>query len=169
MSLLKPYHWKGLVRQLFKISTALGLLLLASLFSACTQDATNVNSTGPATQTTNSTGATKTQSASTSPTTPSSSPSKNSENYLTAAPNPVPAGSGAGTTKISWRTTYSPSDQVHVYAVGLDGKEALFATGSEGSQAAPWITADAPVEFRLYGGTDANKKLIDKITVSRNK
>ena len=44
MSLLSTNYHYGLVCYIFKISTALGLLLLASLFSACNEVATNSTS-----------------------------------------------------------------------------------------------------------------------------
>ncbi len=147
MSLLSTNYHYGLVCYIFKISTALGLLLFASLFSACNEVATN----------------------STSPSQTAASTAGSRENYVTATPNPIPAGSGAGTTTISWRTTNLPPDQIHIFVAKPDGTEDLFSTGSEGSETVPWITADAPVEFRLYNGTGENRKLLDKTTVIRNK
>lgn len=92
---------------------------------------------------------------------------KKEGNYVTATPNPVPSGPGNGTTTIAWRTEGLPAHEVHVFVVGVDGKENLFSTGSEGSQAAPWISADSPHEFRLYSGSGANRKLLDKVVVTR--
>jgi hypothetical protein len=168
MSRLRTRYGKRLVWHLSKINMTIGLLLAVFLFSSCTATDTNQNSSTPPAQTNSSPGKAEIPNASTPAAAPSNSPPK-SGNYLAAAPNPVPASLGPGTTMISWHSTNIPSEQVHVYVVGIDGKEALFATGSEGSQAAPWITANAPVEFRLYSGSGAKKKLLDKITVTMNK
>lgn len=103
---------------------------------------------------------------------PANSPPTNSAavkkegNYITANPNPVPAGPGNGTTTVVWRTVDIPAQEVHVFVVGADGKENLFATMPEGSQAAPWISAVH--EFRLYSGSGAGRKLLDKVVVTRN-
>lgn len=95
------------------------------------------------------------------------SPVKKDGNYITASPNPVPAGSGNGTTTITWYTKGTGAAKVQIYVVGQDGKEVLFAAGSEGSQDAAWISSAAPLgfEFRLY----ADKKLLDSVVVTRNK
>jgi hypothetical protein len=53
---------------------------------------------------------------------------------------------------------------VHVYVYTPDGKEALFTTGSVGSQEAPWISA--PTEFRLVSGSGPDKKTLDTVTVT---
>jgi len=58
---------------------------------------------------------------------------------------------------------------VHVFVVAADGNELLFATAPEGSKDVPWISADAPFEFRLYRGSGTDKKLLDKVIVTRNK
>ena len=169
MSRLRTRYGKGLVGHLSEINMTLGLLFAVLLFSGCTESETNQNSSTPPAQTNSSPANVAIQNASPPTAAPSSSPLKKGDHSLTATPNPVPAGSGTGTTIIAWRTTDIPSEQVHVYVIGLDGKETLFATGSEGSQAAPWITTDVPVEFRLYSGSGAKRKLLDKITVTRNK
>jgi 4-amino-4-deoxy-L-arabinose transferase-like glycosyltransferase len=90
-------------------------------------------------------------------------------NYIIATPNPVPAGPEVGTTNIIWRTKNIQPLEVHVYVVGIDGNEHLFATGSEASQRAPWITSDQQYEFRLYSGSGADRKLLDKVVVTRDK
>jgi len=169
MSRLRTRYGKGLVGHLSEINMTLGLLFAVLLFSGCTEPETNQNSSTPPPQTNSSPANVAIQNASPPTAAPSSSPLKKGDHSLTATPNPVPAGSGTGTTIIAWRTSDIPSEQVHVYVIGLDGKETLFATGSEGSQAAPRITADVPVEFRLYSGSGAKRKLLDKITVTRNK
>ena len=91
------------------------------------------------------------------------------DNYITANPNPVPAGPENGTTTITWQTKGLTAVDVHVFVVGGDGIERLFATGSDGSQTAPWIISDAPAEFSLVYGSGADRKLLDKIVVTRNK
>lgn len=83
---------------------------------------------------------------------------------LVATPNPVPAGAGVGTTTITWSTGNSSSGQVYVSENG--GREKLFAEGTKGSQAAPWISAGT-YEFRLYAGK-ANQKPLATVKVTRN-
>jgi len=108
-----------------------------------------------------------TQGPSNSPSAPS--PVVKKDNYIKATPNPVPAGPGNGTTTISWATKDIPAVDVHVFVVAADGNELLFATAPEGSKDVPWISADAPFEFRLYRGSGTDKKLLDKVIVTRNK
>lgn len=87
-------------------------------------------------------------------------------NYITAAPNPVSSGGLTGKTTISWGTKGIPGLDVHVFVYDLSGNEVgMFATGSVGSQEAPWISA--PTEFRLYQGMGSDKKLLDSVTVTR--
>ena len=124
-----------------------GLLLLSLLLSmSCTPSNTTINSSSP-----------------------TNSPVVKKDNYIKATPNPVPAGPGNGTTIIAWRTAGLTAVDVHVFVVAADGNELLFATAPEGSKDAPWISADAPFEFRLYYGSGADKKLLDKVIVTRNK
>ena len=69
---------------------------------------------------------------------------------LLATPNPVPPGSGLGTTVISWRTWPSVGARV---VLSKDGEgEVLFAEGEQGSSTAAWIEAGHSYEFRLYDG-----------------
>ncbi len=88
---------------------------------------------------------------------------------IKADPNPVPAGPGLGKVKISWNTG---SDVVPV-AITVTSKaepEVAFSGGEKvGATEAPWIQAGVDYDFRLYVGTGANKKLIDHVTVTRNK
>jgi hypothetical protein len=80
--------------------------------------------------------------------------------FLHADPNPVPSGTPNGKTTITWATG---SDAVgDVYVVGA-GKETLFASGTEGSQDAPWIHPGSN-EFRLYKQED--RKLLAQLTVT---
>lgn len=97
----------------------------------------------------------------------SASPVAKEGNYVRASPNPVPAGPGNGTTTITWRTKDIGAAKVEIYVVAEGDKELLFASGSEGSQDASWITTVPPLgfEFRLY----ADKNLLDKVVVTRNK
>jgi hypothetical protein len=99
----------------------------------------------------------------------SNSPVKKDGNYITASPNPVPPGpEPQGKTTIAWSTKGLPAQEVHVYVVEGDGPESLFATAPEGSQEAPWIPAGRPIEFRLYSGSGSQRKLLDKVVVTRN-
>ena len=87
-------------------------------------------------------------------------------NYITAAPNPVPVDGLTGKTTITWSTKGIPSLDVHVIIYDASGKEAgLFATGSVGTQEAPWISQ--PTEFRLYQGSGPDRKLLDSVLVTR--
>ena len=81
---------------------------------------------------------------------------------ISAGPNPVPAGSGAGTTTIKWTTGDGTTGKVFVSADGA--QETEFAEGSDGSHDAP-IQAGVAYEFRLYN-SDHTKQL-EKITVTR--
>jgi hypothetical protein len=76
---------------------------------------------------------------------------------LTAAPNPVPAGSGLGSTTISWSTGDGSVGQVYVSEDG--GPEALVTQGQGGSEQANWIRAGTTYEFRLYASRDRAKRL----------
>ena len=104
---------------------------------------------------------------------PKSSPSVQTKvvntegNYITASPNPIPAAPGlTGKTTITWGTKGIPGLDVHVFVYDSSGKEAgMFATGSVGTQEAPWISQ--PTEFRLYQGTGPDRKLLDSVTVTR--
>jgi hypothetical protein len=78
---------------------------------------------------------------------------------LRADPNPVPGGS-VGKTTISWD---SGSEAVGDVYVGGAGNETIFASGTKGSQDAPWI-APGSSEFRLY--THADHKLLAQLTVT---
>jgi len=85
---------------------------------------------------------------------------------ITASPNPVPAGTGKGTSKITWTTGNGKLGQVYVSG---DGKpEKLFATGSDGSQDAPWIRAGVTHEFRLYAGQE-HKEVLASVSVTQRK
>lgn len=70
---------------------------------------------------------------------------------LTASPNPVPAGSGVGTTTITWDTgeDFQPGS---VLVSMNGGEDVLFAYGPSGSQEAPWILSGSTYRFHLYRG-----------------
>jgi len=77
---------------------------------------------------------------------------------LSASPNPVPTQAGRlGSTTISWSTGRPEDGQVYVSEDGQPEK--LFASGSTGSQEAPWIRSGASYEFRLYAGTGHSERL----------
>jgi hypothetical protein len=81
---------------------------------------------------------------------------------INATPNPVLAGSGMGTTTISWTTGDGSNGQIYVSADGEP--EQIFATAPKGSADAAWIQAGKSYEFRLYGAGHA--KLLGKIVVT---
>ncbi len=89
---------------------------------------------------------------------PSKAPEANASTAtITASPNPVPVGQGAGTTTITWNTGDGSAGQVYLSKEG--GPEAIFASGTPGSAAAPWIDVGTTYEFRLYAGTEHTKML----------
>lgn len=90
------------------------------------------------------------------------------EGTIKADPNPVPAGTGNGRTRVSWTTKGNLGGvEVHVSEGGQP--ETLMAQGSEGSVEAPWIQTGVPYEFRLYAGKGSQRKLLNKIEVVRSK
>jgi len=82
---------------------------------------------------------------------------------ITAAPNPVPAVSGAGTTTIKWTTGDGTTGNVFVSETGAEEKP--FTSGPTGSSDAPWIQIGVNYEFRLYNSD--HTKLLAKVTVTR--
>ena len=144
--------WTYLTRDRYRQRPLLSLILVtASVLSGCMSDR---DATSPANA-------------------PKSSPSVQTKvvnkegNYITASPNPIPASGGlTGKTTITWGTKGIPGLDVHVFVYDSSGKEAgMFATGSVGSQEAPWISQ--PTEFRLYQGKGPDRKLLDSVTVTR--
>jgi hypothetical protein len=85
---------------------------------------------------------------------------------ITASPNPVATGEGPGTTTVTWNTGDGSAGQVFVSEDGAP--ETLFASGSAGSVAAPWIQAGKTFEFRLYAGTE-HAKVLAKTQVTGQK
>lgn len=86
---------------------------------------------------------------------------------ISAAPNPVPAGSEKfGKTTISWNTGDGSVGDVYVSTGGAPEK--LFAgKRPKGSLEAAWI-GKGEYEFRLYAGTD-HKKVLATVIVTRLK
>ena len=86
---------------------------------------------------------------------------------ITAAPNPVPAGSEKGKTLITWSAGAGHTGEV--YLVTRDGTEKLFSGHApKGRQEAAFITADRDFEFRLYEGKD-HSKILASVKVTREK
>jgi hypothetical protein len=83
---------------------------------------------------------------------------------LCASPNPVPPGIGLGKTTVSWSCHGTPDAAIYVSGSGIE--EALFASGSHGSQEASWIEAGATYEFSLYKNRDRDTPLA-RISVTR--
>lgn len=89
-------------------------------------------------------------------------------NYITASPNPVKLGGLTGKTMVSWGSQGIPPMDVHIWVHDPTGKElGMFATGSVGSQEAPWISA--PTEFRLVSGSGPDKKTLASVVVTVSK
>jgi hypothetical protein len=100
-------------------------------------------------------GASRTPAAQVSAPVPTSTPAPA---RLTSSPNPVRVDAGRlGTTTIAWSTGRSEDGQVYVSENGQPEK--LFASGTTGSQEAPWIRAGASYEFRLYAGAGHTERL----------
>ena len=99
------------------------------------------------------------------PNAPAASPAASAAT-ITASPNPVTTGEGAGTTTITWNTGDGTAGEVYVLEEG--GSERLFATGATGSVPAAWIQASKTFEFRLYAGTE-HAKVLAKTQVTARK
>jgi hypothetical protein len=93
---------------------------------------------------------------------PQPAPTKGST--VTASPNPVPAGDGFGTTRISWESGRDWG-QVFISENGEPDTK-MFAEGARGAGDAPWIKSGHTYEFRLYAGKD-HSLLLDKVLVTR--
>ena len=83
---------------------------------------------------------------------------------ILANPNPVPAGSGLGTTTITWKTGDGSQGQVYVSQDGAT--ENVFDAGTDGSKEAPWIQTGSSYEFRVYAGSD-HKTQLASVKVTR--
>lgn len=86
---------------------------------------------------------------------------------ISASPNPVPAGSGQGTTTISW-TGDGPTHEVYCSTNGAEEKRVWGPAGKTGSFDVTWINAGAVYEFRLYSGKE-RKELLGTVKVTKNK
>lgn len=85
--------------------------------------------------------------------------------FIWAAPNPVPGGTGPGTTVVRWDSAASDGE---VYISVNGDEERLFFRSAKGSRCAPWINAWGTYVFRLYAGLD-RAELLDAVTVTRRK
>jgi hypothetical protein len=81
---------------------------------------------------------------------------------ITAKPEHVTLTNGTGSTEIDWDT--GDGSVGFVFVTEEDGKPGPFASGSRGTQVAPWIGKRSYV-FELYGD-DQRKTLLAKVTVS---
>lgn len=91
---------------------------------------------------------------------------KSDDGSIKADPNPAPAGEGYGRTTISW-TTKGGIGPVEVHVSERGQPEVLFAQSAEGSKEVPWIQAGGNYEFRLYAGQGPERRLLDKVQVTR--
>ena len=83
--------------------------------------------------------------------------------FITASPNPVPAGpGGTGSTTITWNAGEDRPGRV-MGSVGRE--EALFAIGGTGTVNVPWIGDNTVYEFRLYD--DRSNTLLASVKVTR--
>jgi 2-polyprenyl-3-methyl-5-hydroxy-6-metoxy-1,4-benzoquinol methylase len=82
---------------------------------------------------------------------------------LSAFPNPVPAGDGAGETTISWDTADGSLGKIYVSVNG--NEELLFADSRRGTAVANWIHKDSNYEFCLYNSD--HTELLAKVVVNR--
>jgi SAM-dependent methyltransferase len=83
--------------------------------------------------------------------------------FLSAKPNPVPVGEGAGNTTISWDTSDGSIGKVFVSI--NEAQEVLFADGRRGSAPANWIETGSNYAFRLYNSE--HTELLANVTVTR--
>ncbi len=91
---------------------------------------------------------------------------------LTATPNPVPAGTGLGTTRITFGTPARGLGGGAAVFVSMDGgTQALFTAGSGGEVDAPWIQTGHTYVFNAYDSVDINGNPsgspVKSITVTR--
>lgn len=91
-------------------------------------------------------------------------PNSKGTSMITAEPNPVPAGPGKGTTKITWDTGDKAGGDVYVTVNG--GPEKIVASGRKGSKEVTWIV-QGEYEFRLY--TKDRAQLLGQVKVVREK
>ena len=85
--------------------------------------------------------------------------------FLSAAPNPVPAGTGLGSSIISWDTGDGTIGEV--VRSTREIPEEAFGSGARGTKAATGLVVGIAYEFRLYAGA-GQKRLLDTVRVTRN-
>ena len=83
--------------------------------------------------------------------------------FLSASPNPAPAGEGPAKITVSWDTCDGSIGRVFVSINGA--QEVLFADGRCGSAPAHWIETGSNYEFRLYNSD--HTELLTKVAVTR--
>jgi len=86
--------------------------------------------------------------------------------FIWAAPNPIPAGEGPGTTFVHWSTGDDSVGEIYVSV--NDTEERLFYKSAKGVRSAPWINPWGTYDFRLYDDSDRSK-LLAALSVSRRK
>jgi hypothetical protein len=86
---------------------------------------------------------------------------------IEAAPNPVPAGDGLGTTTLQWDTGDGSWGQIYIAPDG-GAETRMFAQGAKGSKEANWIKTGRTYEFRLYAGKE-RQVLLGKVKITRAK
>lgn len=86
---------------------------------------------------------------------------------ISASPNPIPFGAGAGNTKISWNTGDDTAGEVFLSVNG--SPETAIARGpAQGSEDTGGIVAGQTYEFRLYSAGLQTRKLLATIKVTRS-
>jgi len=98
------------------------------------------------------------------PLSPEKAAAVRSRSFLTATPNPVPGGWGAGNAKVSWNLDSLDHGRVTVAVNGAP--EVEIGAGASGTTTLPDVRAGSTYELRLYGGEP--KVLILSATVTRN-
>jgi hypothetical protein len=86
---------------------------------------------------------------------------------ISASPNPVPAGTGLGTTTISWDSGDGSFAQVYI-SVNAAPDTKMLAQSAKGSKEVKWIKSGHTYEFLLYAGKE-HKVLLGKVEVTRPK
>jgi hypothetical protein len=88
------------------------------------------------------------------------------EVVLSVAPIPTAADPSPGTPHVTWSTGNGSPGEVTVSSAG--SKEALFASGPDGSASAPWISAGRSYVFRLYSIVSGHR-LLARLKVGQEK
>ncbi len=84
--------------------------------------------------------------------------------WISAAPNPIPAGAAPGETTVTWTTGNGTEGRVKVSTDG--GLERTVAAGPKGTLPVNWISGSSMYEFRLYTAT-VPSTLLARVSVSR--